>query len=106
MPTIGQLYTIDASSGNGFLVVAYPNFNVSTNLEFTFWEEQRVFERANDEDAIFEEDEEEDLGTLYAVLAIGVLLVALCICVICVIRKKRSMVNKIGMEVLPEPTER
>ena len=39
MPTIDQLYTIDASEGDGFLIVAFPNVDSVTKLEFSYWEE-------------------------------------------------------------------
>lgn len=39
MPQVGQLYTIDSTNGNGFLIVAFPNKDVDTNFEIEFWEE-------------------------------------------------------------------
>lgn len=39
MPTIGELYTLDATDGNGFLIVAFPNQDQDTNFEIEYWEE-------------------------------------------------------------------
>ena len=44
MPTIGQLYTIDATNGDGFLVVAFPSQDTDTKFEFSYWEEQIAIE--------------------------------------------------------------
>ena len=39
MPTIGELYTLDATDGNGFLIVAFPNQDQDTTFEIEYWEE-------------------------------------------------------------------
>jgi hypothetical protein len=106
MPNLNQLYTIDGSTGNGFLVVAFPNVDSVTRLEFSYWEELKEVEDLVAENVLSDSDNEDDMMMLYALAGFGVLFLCICISVVCVIRKKRAMAAKIGMELLPEPTDR
>ena len=106
MPTIDQLYTIDASKGDGFLVVAFPNIDSVTKLEFSYWEELVEVEESSGQNQLVEAEEEDDMTMLYGLGGVGVLFLCICVCVVCVIRKKRAMANKIGLELPPEATDR
>ena len=74
---------------------------MDTKLEFSYWEDEIEVEELFIE-PIIDDDDDDGSAVGYAILALGVLFLAICICVICVIRKRRSNAKTTGMELSPE----
>lgn len=94
MPTIGEVYMVDTSEGDGLLVIAFPNKDIDTQFEFSYWTAMVEFQEGG------ELQESDGEGLIALVMGIvGFCLLGTCIGVVCYIRKKRMEVHKvIGME--------
>ena len=90
---------VDATYGDGILVVAFPDKDADTEFSFEYWVEELIEEMVIDED-IEETPFGVDMMLIYAIAGTGVCLLLICCCVICIIRRKRMLANtKVGMEV-------
>jgi len=87
---VGKTYTIDAN--DGMLLVAYPNHNVTTNFQFTYWVGGYTEGMLDDETNCEEGDILCELGTIGLIIggvaAFVLLVIIFCICRACC--KKRS----------------
>ena len=84
MPKLGEQYMVDASKQDGILIVAFPNKNTKTDLEFSFWKEMvPVNEVVEDDNADEELIMMIIIGTSYCCCC------TLCCSIIYIIRRKR-----------------
>ena len=100
MPELNKIYELDATNGDGFLLIAYPNKDSETKFEFQYWEELIEYDEMAGGGGLFDQDD--DLVVMLLVVILAAVLSILCICltIVFLIRKHRAMINKIEIEIV------
>ena len=84
MPELGKKYEVDASNGDGILVVAFPNKDAETSFEFDYWTEIK----GGPSDGVSEED---DMMMIYIYAGAGAAcLLIVTVIVVCILCRRRG----------------